>query len=120
MQAYFDNSATTKPCPEAVEAVAKTLTEYWGNPSSLHYEGNKANNVLEDARSAVASKLSCESREIFFTSGGTESNNLALMGAAYQMKRQGKRIVTTSVEHPSADETFNKLAEEGFEVITSL
>ncbi len=117
MQAYFDNSATTKPCPEAVEAVAKTLTEYWGNPSSLHYEGNKANKVLEDARSAVAGRLSCESREIFFTSGGTESNNLALSGAAYQMRRQGKRIVTTSIEHPSADETFDKLAQEGFEVI---
>lgn len=117
MQAYFDNSATTKPCPEAVAAVADAMTENWGNPSSLHYMGNKANEVLQASRRAVADRLGCDPCEIYFTSGGTESNNLAITGAAYQMKRQGKRIVTTSVEHPSADEMFTKLSEEGFEVI---
>lgn len=117
MQAYFDNSATTKPCPEAVEAVAYAMSENWGNPSSLHFIGNKANELLEESRRAVADVLSCTSGEIFFTSGGTESNNLAITGAAYRNKRFGKRIVTTSVEHPSSDEILTKLEGEGFEVI---
>ncbi|MCQ2476404.1 MAG: cysteine desulfurase [Clostridia bacterium] len=117
MQAYFDNSATTKPCPEAIKAVENALTECWGNPSSLHYSGLEADTLLEKARQSIASKLSCESGEIFFTSGGTESNNLALFGTAYSLKRYGKRIVATSVEHPSIDEALNRLSEEGFEII---
>lgn len=117
MQAYFDNSATTKPCPEAVAAVTTAMTEIWGNPSSLHYSGINASKLLEESRKSVADRLSCDSGEIFFTSGGTESNNLALFGAAYQLKRFGKRIVSTSVEHPSIDEALNRLSEEGFEVI---
>lgn len=117
MKAYFDNSATTKPCKEAVEAVAKAMTECWGNPSSLHYIGLEADKVLEDARSEIAARLSCSGSEIFFTSGGTESNNLAITGAVRKLKRQGNRIVSTSVEHPSVDETLTKLQNEGFEVI---
>lgn len=117
MQAYFDNSATTKPCPEAVEAVKKAMTESWGNPSSLHYSGIEADALLEKSRQSIASKLSCDSSEIFFTSGGTESNNLALFGTAYSLKKYGKKIVSTGVEHPSVDEALNRLSEEGFEVV---
>jgi len=117
MKAYFDNSATTRPCPEAIDAITRTLAENWGNPSSLHYLGTAAGKVLTDARQSIASRLSCDRDEIFFTSGGTESNNLALTGAAYKMKRYGKRIVSTAIEHPSVDETLNRLSSEGFEVI---
>ena len=117
MEAYFDNSATTAPCIEAIRAVNEALTDCWGNPSSLHRTGNKAKELLDLSRESIAKRLSCDPSEIFFTSGGTESNNLAVMGAAYQMRRFGKRIVSTSVEHPSIDETLNKLEAEGFEVI---
>lgn len=117
MQAYFDNSATTAPCSEAVEAVTEAMTTKWGNPSSLHYVGNTANDLLEGAREKIASVLSCSPSELYFTSGGTESNNTAVFGAAYQMKRFGKRIVSTSVEHPSINEALTKLESEGFEVI---
>ena len=117
MEAYFDNSATTAPCIEAIRAVNEALTDCWGNPSSLHRTGNKAKELLDLSRESIAKRLSCDPLEIFFTSGGTESNNLAVMGAAYQMRRFGKRIVSTSVEHPSIDETLNKLEAEGFEVI---
>ncbi len=117
MQAYFDNSATTKPCPEAIKAVENALTGCWGNPSSLHYSGLEADALLEKTRQSIASKLSCESSEIFFTSGGTESNNLALFGTAYSLRKYGKRIVATSVEHPSIDEALSRLSEEGFEIV---
>ncbi len=117
MDAYFDNSATTAPCCEAVNAVADAMTRCWGNPSSLHRQGNLAKELLDSSRESVAKALSCVPEEIFFTSGGTESNNLALKGAAYQMRRMGRRIVSTSIEHPSVDETLNRLEAEGFEVI---
>ncbi len=117
MEAYFDNSATTAPCCEAVKAVADAMTNCWGNPSSLHRSGNAAKELLDSSRESIAKCLSVTPEEIFFTSGGTESNNLAVMGAAYQMRRMGRRIVSTAVEHSSIDETLDKLAEEGFEVI---
>ena len=117
MEAYFDNSATTAPCCEAVKAVTEAMTQSWGNPSSLHAVGNRANALLESSRSEIAARLSCSPEEIFFTSGGTESNNLAVMGAAYQMRRMGRRIVSTSIEHSSIDDTLNRLEAEGFEVI---
>ena len=117
MDAYFDNSATTAPCCEAVNAVADAMTRCWGNPSSLHRQGNLAKELLDSSRESVAKALSCAPEEIFFTSGGTESNNLALKGAAYQMRRMGRRIVSTSIEHPSVDDTLNRLEAEGFEVI---
>lgn len=117
MDAYFDNSATTAPCCEAINAVADAMTRCWGNPSSLHRQGNIAKELLDSSRESVAKALSCAPEEIFFTSGGTESNNLAIVGAAYQMRRMGRRIVSTSIEHPSVDETLNKLEAEGFEVI---
>ncbi|MCQ2475409.1 MAG: cysteine desulfurase [Clostridia bacterium] len=117
MEAYFDNSATTAPCAEAIEAMNFALRECWGNPSSLHRTGNKAKELLELSRESIAKRLSCYPEEIFFTSGGTESNNLAVIGAANQMKRFGKRIVSTSIEHPSIDETLSRLEEDGFEII---
>lgn len=117
MEAYFDNSATTAPCPEAINAVTDALTRCWGNPSSLHRSGNVAKDLLDSSREAIAKQLSCSPEEIFFTSGGTESNNLAVIGATHQMRRHGRRIVATSVEHPSIDETLNQLEAEGFEVI---
>ncbi len=117
MNAYFDNSATTAPCCEAVNAVSDAMTRCWGNPSSLHGIGNRAMDLLEKSRNSIAKKLSCTPEEIFFTSGGTESNNLAIMGAAYQMRRMGRRIVSTSVEHSSVDDTLSRLEADGFEVI---
>lgn len=117
MDAYFDNSATTAPCCEAINAVADAMTRCWGNPSSLHRQGNLAKELLDSSRESVAKALSCSPEEIFFTSGGTESNNLAVIGAANQMRRMGRRIVSTSIEHPSVDETLNKLEADGFEVI---
>lgn len=117
MEAYFDNSATTAPCAEAIEAINLALRECWGNPSSLHRTGNKAKELLDLSRESIAKRLSCSPEEIFFTSGGTESNNLAVIGAANQMKRFGKRIISTSIEHPSVDEALTRLEENGFEVI---
>lgn len=117
MNAYFDNSATTAPCCEAVNAVSDAMTRCWGNPSSLHRAGNLANELLENSRKDIANRLSCAPEEIFFTSGGTESNNLAVIGAAHQMRRMGRRIVSTSIEHSSIDDTLNKLEADGFEVI---
>ncbi len=117
MEAYFDNSATTAPCSEAVSAVADALVYCWGNPSSLHASGNRAKELLDNSRADIAKKLGCLPEEIYFTSGGTETNNLAVIGAAHKMRRMGKRIVSTSVEHPSVDEALNQLEAEGFEVI---
>lgn len=117
MEAYFDNSATTRVCSQAVEAVLAAMTDNWGNPSSLHTRGIQADALLAGSREAVAKQLGCAAEEIYFTSGGTESNNLALFGAARAQKRHGRRIVSTAVEHPSVDETLKKLEAEGFEVV---
>ena len=115
--AYFDNSATTKPCAEAIDAAAKAMSEIWGNPSSLHRHGMKADSLLELSRERIAAKLTCSPDEIYFTSGGTESNNTALCGAARKLRKQGSRIVSTVIEHPSVYETLSELEREGFEVI---
>lgn len=117
MAVYLDNSATTAPCPEAVEAVNFMMTENFGNPSSLHGAGISAMKEIISARESIAKALSCEKDEIFFTSGATEANNLAIFGAAYANRRRGNRIVTTAIEHESVMQSINKLEEEGFEVI---
>lgn len=117
MAVYLDNSATTAPCPEAVEAVNFMMTENFGNPSSLHGAGISAMKEIISARESIAKALSCEKDEIFFTSGGTEANNLAIFGAAYANRRRGNRIVTTAIEHESVMQSIDRLAEEGFEVI---
>ncbi len=115
--AYFDNSATTKPCNEAVYAVEKALTEYWGNPSSLHKAGTDASAQLRKARKQVANLLRAPEDNFFFTSSGTTANNTAIFGIYNKLKRQGNRIVTTAIEHPSVSEPIKRLEDEGCEVI---
>ena len=117
MEAYLDNSATTQPCKEAVEKMNNALRTCWGNPSSLHSKGIAASELLEEARNNIAKKLSCESDEIFFTSGGTESNNIAVFGAAYAQRRRGSRIITTSIEHSSVEESVKALENQGYDVV---
>jgi len=117
LEAYLDNSATTPLCEEAVAAMVKVLNNCWGNPSSMHAKGHQAESLLEQARSEIAKKLSCKDEEVYFTAGGTESNNIVIFGAAQALKRQGSRIVTTSVEHPSVYEPIRQLEKEGFEVV---
>lgn len=117
MTAYFDNSATTKPLPEAVEAVTRAMTETWGNPSSLHAVGDAANNELEASRRTLAAAFGCKPQEVYFTGGGTESNNIAVFGAVEALKRRGGRIVTTAVEHPSVSGCMKRLQEQGFDVV---
>lgn len=115
--AYFDNSATTKPTENAVNAVLFALTECWGNPSSLHSFGTEANNALIKAKKQVSSLLGCQSENFFFTSSGTAANNTAIFGAYEKQKRLGNRIVTTSIEHPSVSEPVKRLEQNGVEVI---
>ncbi|MCQ2479258.1 MAG: cysteine desulfurase [Clostridia bacterium] len=117
MEAYLDNSATTPVCPEAIKAINQTLTECWGNPSSLHYGGIEAAEVVGEARHAIAKKLSCADDEIVFTSGGTESNNLAVFGAARAYRPKGTRIILSSVEHPSVNEPARQLEMQGYDVV---
>lgn len=117
MEAYLDNSATTPLCREAIEKVNFALTSCWGNPSSLHANGIASSELLEESRNVIARKLSCESDEIIFTSGGTESNNIAILGAANALKRRGSRIITTSIEHSSVEESVKHLEGQGFDVI---
>ncbi|MBR2284388.1 MAG: cysteine desulfurase [Ruminococcus sp.] len=114
---YLDNAATTKPCPEAVSAAAKAMTECFGNPSSLHRMGLDAQLLLDSARRTVADSLGTESGCIYFTSGATESNNLALRGASAAYGRKRKKIVASSVEHASVEETLQALERAGFEVV---
>lgn len=117
MSVYLDNSATTMPTREVADKVYKMLTESFGNPSSFHQEGLNAYAEVRSAREAIAKSLSCESDEIVFTSGGTEANNLAILGSAGANKRKGNRIVTTAIEHESVLESVSELEKQGFEVI---
>lgn len=114
---YLDNSATTKVTQRAAQRALELMTEEYGNPSSLHAMGFRAKMVLDEAREQIAKSLSAKPEEIYFTSGGTESNNLAIMGAARAKKRAGNKIVTTAVEHPSVLEPIKELEKEGFEVV---
>lgn len=116
MTAYLDNSATTKPCKAAKDKMLFAIDECWGNPSSLHAKGIDADLLLLAAKKSVAKALSANEKEIFFTSGGTESNNLAIFGVANAMKRRGNKIITSTVEHPSVLNCFDKLESEGFTV----
>lgn len=116
MECYLDNSATTAVTPEVAALAARIMTEQYGNPSSLHRRGFWAERALTEARGQVAAVLRCRPEEIVFTSGGTESNNLALLGAARAARRRGNRIVTTAVEHHSVLAVCRQLESEGFEV----
>ena len=117
MSAYLDNSATTKPCDECVKAVMNMLSNDFGNASSLHALGINAMKQIILARGAVADSLGVDKDEIYFTSGATEANNMALFGAAKAKKRLGNRIVTTAVEHESVLQSAEQLEKQGFEVI---
>lgn len=117
LDCYFDNSATTKVCEHAVKDMLVMLTGNYGNPASLHKKGDEAQFALNKSRANIARKLSCQSEEVYFTSGGTESNNIAIFGTAEALKRRGKRIVTTSIEHPSVSEPLKRLESQGFEII---
>ena len=117
MSVYLDNSATTKPTKEVADKVYEMLVDKFGNPSSFHKEGLTANDEMRTARQAVARALSCQEEEIYFTSGATEANNLAIFGAAYANRRKGRRIVTTAIEHESVLEATAQLEKEGFEVV---
>lgn len=114
---YLDNSATTKPCHTAIKYINEALCENWGNPSSLHMLGIIAEEKTELVRAKTASLIGAQPSEVFFTSGGTEANNIAIIGAVNARKKRGNRIITTAIEHPSVKEVMNHLEKEGFEVV---
>ncbi len=114
--AYLDNSATTPLCDTAKRWMKQAMDDVWGNPSSLHKVGLDAELLLSDCRKAVADALHAKETEIFFTSGGTEANNLALFGAATAKARDGKRILVSAVEHPSVMKAAEQLRNEGFDL----
>lgn len=116
MQAYLDNSATTQCSKRATDMMVKLLTEDYGNPSSMHMKGVEAENYIKEAKTKIAKTLKIDEKEIVFTSGGTESNNMALIGAALANKRAGNHIITTSIEHASVSATTAYLEELGFRV----
>lgn len=116
MEAYLDNSATTKCNSKAAELMAELLTKNYGNPSSLHRKGIEAENFVTDAKKKIAKTLKVQEKEIYFTSGGTESNNLAIIGSAQANCRAGKHVITTSIEHASVANPFAWLSENGYEV----
>lgn len=113
---YFDNSATTRPYNEVLDSFVKVSSEYFGNPSSLHGLGLQAEKLLTQARTQIASLLTVKPTEIYFTSGGTESNNLAIKGAALTHKNKGKHLILSSVEHPSVREAMEQLKKLGFDI----
>lgn len=117
MSIYLDNAATTKPCGEAVSAAVDAMTENYGNPSSLHRAGLEAQLAVDRARKAIAASIGADSSEIYFTSGATESNNLALRGISAAYGRKRRKIVISSVEHASVDETASALEKNGFEIV---
>ncbi len=116
MQAYLDNSATTRCCERAKERMVSLLTEDYGNPSSLHGMGKTAEDYIREAGRKIAKTLKAEEKEIVFTSGGTESNNMALFGSLAANPRFGKHIVTTSIEHASVYAPICCLKEQGYEI----
>lgn len=114
---YLDNCATTKPDKEVVEVMMKALTDDFANPSSLHSFGLKIEKEIDIARKNAADLIGAQSDEIYFTSGGTESNNIAVHGAIEKNKRRGKKIITSSIEHASIDDQFKHYKELGYEVV---
>lgn len=116
MEAYLDNSATTKVFSEVRDIVVQTMTTDYGNPSSMHLRGVEAEKYIKEAREKIAKTLRADEKEILFTSGGTESNNLALIGTAMANRRAGNHIITTAVEHASVHATVEYLKEQGFDI----
>ena len=114
MQVYLDNAATTRCSDRAKELLLRYMTEEYGNPSSLHRMGKEAEDAVREAAKKIAKTIKAEEKEILFTSGGTESNNLALLGGAFANMRAGKHIITTSIEHASVSAPVEFLAKQGF------
>lgn len=113
---YLDNAATTKPSKAAADAMLKTV-ECFGNPSSLHGLGLEAEKLISASRERIAGMIGGDKRYLYFTSGGTEANNMAVFGAAQAKKRAGNRVITSQIEHPSVLESFKRLEELGFDVV---
>ncbi|KPU26842.1 cysteine desulfurase [Caloranaerobacter sp. TR13] len=116
MEVYLDNSATTRPRDEVIDAMIYMLKSTYGNPSSLHRKGLEAEKEIEKSRKIISKFLGVDSKEIFFTSGGTESNNIAIQGLIKKYAKRGKHIITTKIEHPSVLNIFKHYEEKGFEV----
>ena len=116
MEAYFDNSATTRVLDCVKDIVVKTMTEDYGNAASKHKKGVEAESYIREARAIIAKSLKVQEKEIIFTSGGSESNNMALIGTALANRRQGSHIISTNVEHSSVYNTLGFLKEQGFEI----
>ncbi len=117
MEVYLDNSATTPVYEDVAQIVYDTMLNCYGNPSSLHRKGKEAEDLLDECRKTISSTVYCTPEEIYFTSGGTESDNLAVIGYAHANKRSGRRIITQKTEHAAIIETFNRLQEDGFDVV---
>lgn len=113
---YFDNSATTKPYPEALATYTEVATRIWGNPSSLHNLGSQATRILEASRKQIAELIAKKAEEIYFTSGGTEGDNWILKGVAFEKAPYGKHIIVSDIEHPAIKESAAWLKTQGFEV----
>lgn len=116
MEVYLDNSATTRVLPEVAELMNKIMTEDYGNPSSMHFKGMQAENYVKHAKEQIAKVLKVNEKEILFTSGGTESDNMALIGCAMANKRAGMHLITTKIEHPAILQTMKYLEQQGYEV----
>lgn len=116
MEVYLDNSATTRTFPEVAELMSKIMCEDYGNPSSMHNKGVQAERYVRYGRETLAKILKVNEKEIYFTSGGTESDNLALIGCAMANYRAGKHLITTKIEHPAILQTMHYLEDQGFEV----
>lgn len=116
MEAYLDNSATTKVFDEVKDIMVETMLKDYGNPSSMHLRGVEAEKYVKEARENIAKTLKVDEKEIVFTSGGTESNNMAIIGTALANRRVGNHIITTAVEHASVHNTMEFLAEQGFRI----
>lgn len=114
---YLDNAATTKPCDFAVKMITTALTENFGNPSSLHALGVKAEEMVTKARKTIAASIVADPECIYFTSGATEANNLAIMGIAENYGKRRRKIISTSIEHPSVAHVLDRLEKMGFEVV---
>lgn len=115
MEIYLDNSATTRAYPEVAELVKRIMLDDYGNPSSAHMKGLQAETCVRTAKQQLAAALKVKEKEIFFTSGGTESDNLAIIGGAGAHHREGRHLITTKIEHPAVLKTFEYLEGEGFE-----
>ena len=116
MEIYLDNAATTRVCTEAADAAYKVMTEVYGNPGSTHKLGREARAVLDDSRKKLAAALGCAPKEVYFTSGGTESDSWAILEGAYLQRRVGRHIISSAVEHDAVRKPLEKLAREGWEI----